>query len=198
MLGVGIGLMTATFTIADSLLFKAVPFRDAEQLAQLVLANERGGPNAVPTSVYEAWRELSVFDAVEAANAETVLIDTDAGPIERRGALVSSGLFEMLGIRPVRGRLFEPGEGRPGTADVVLISEGLWRSVYGADAEIIGRRNQYRRYLRVRGRRPTRRLSLPGRKLAPVATDRLRFATARTSFHVADGVCSIRGGRPST
>ena len=140
MLGVGIGLTTATFTIADSLLFKSVPFRDPGRLAQLTMANRAGGPLTVPVSVYEAWREIRVLDAVEAANAETFLIDTDGGPIERRGALVTSGLFDMLDVRPIRGRLFEPGEGRAGTDDVVLISEDLWRSVYGADPEMIGRK----------------------------------------------------------
>jgi putative ABC transport system permease protein len=140
MLGLGIGLTTAMFTLADSLLLRPVPFRDPDRLAHLMMMTDGSGSYAVSVPVFKAWRDSPAFDAVEAANDEPVLIETEAGPIERRGALVTPGLFEMLDVRPLRGRLFAPGEGQAGAGDVVLISEDLWRSVYGADPDVVGRR----------------------------------------------------------
>jgi putative ABC transport system permease protein len=56
-------------------------------------------------------------------------------------ARVSPGLFDMLGgVRPIRGRLFDDADGRPGATDRVLISEDVWRVLYGADPSLIGRR----------------------------------------------------------
>jgi predicted permease len=140
MLALGIGLTTAMFTLADSLLFRPVPFEDPDRLTGLSMFGPGGGRYAVSAPVHRAWRESPAFDAVEAANAVPVLVETEAGPLERRGALITGGLFEMLDVRPIRGRLFAPEEGRAGASDVVLISEDLWRSAFGADSGIVGRR----------------------------------------------------------
>jgi hypothetical protein len=69
---------------------------------------------------------------VESAATSTV-VDGGDGPVARTRALVTPGLFQMLGVRPVTGRLFSPDEGRAGTDDVVLISAVMWNSVFGAD-----------------------------------------------------------------
>jgi predicted permease len=140
MLGLGIGLTTAMFTLADSLLLRPVPFPAAERLTALSMMGPRGGRYAVSVPVFRAWRDSPAFDAVEAANGEAFVIETDAGPIERQGALATRGLFDLLGARPLRGRLFAEGEGRAGADDVVLISEDLWRSAFGAAPDTIGRR----------------------------------------------------------
>jgi hypothetical protein len=80
-----------------------------------------------------------VFDAAEGVTSEQVVLDTGQGRVVRASAFVSPGMLPMLGATPVRGRLFEPGEGRNGTSDRALISEDLWRSAFGADPDIIGR-----------------------------------------------------------
>jgi putative ABC transport system permease protein len=139
MLALGIGLTTAMFTLADALLLRPVPFSGADRLARLSMMGERGGSYAVATSVFRAWRASPGLESVEAANDSTVLIDADSGPLAKSSALVTTGLFRMLDVRPIRGRLFDATEGRAGTDDRVLISEDLWRSAFAADPAMIGR-----------------------------------------------------------
>ena len=139
MLALGIGLTTAMFTLADALLLRPVPFAAADRLARLSMMGEHGGRYAVATTVFRAWRANPAFEAVESALDGTALIDSDRGPIAKTSALVTPGLFQMLDVRPIRGRLFEASEGRAGADDRVLISEDVWRSTFGADSSLIGR-----------------------------------------------------------
>ena len=138
MLGLGIGITTAMFTIVDALILRPVPFRDADRLAQVVMNDEHGGRGDVARPVLRAWKETPVFEAVEGHHSTTSLIESGDRLIERPTAFVTRGLFDMLGVHPIRGRGFEEGEGRAGTSDRVVISEDLWRSAFGADPAVIG------------------------------------------------------------
>jgi predicted permease len=139
MLALGIGLTTGMFTLADALLFRPVPFRQPERLSQLYMGSDRGGRLAVATSVFRVWRESRAFESIESAARGAALIDTATGPVARSSALVTPGLSQMLDVRPVRGRVFLPDEGRAGSDDRVLFSEDVWRSAFGADPDLIGR-----------------------------------------------------------
>lgn len=140
MLGLGIGLTTAMFTIVDALILRPVPFHDPDRLANLAMMNSRGGRLAVAPAVLDAWRASPAFAAAEGTSPGTAIIETGLGPIVRASARVSPGLFALLGAQPVRGRTFDPSEGRSGTDDRVVLSEDLWRASFGADPALVGRR----------------------------------------------------------
>ncbi len=71
---------------------------------------------------------------------ETVLLETGQTVVTRGMAIVTPGVFDFLGgVRPVKGRLFDPTEGRAGQNDRVLVSETVWRSLFGADPGFVGR-----------------------------------------------------------
>ena len=53
--------------------------------------------------------------------------------------LTSSSLFQLLGARPLHGRLLQPDEDRPGKPPVVILSHGFWRRTFGADPGIVGK-----------------------------------------------------------
>jgi predicted permease len=140
MLGLGIGLTTAMFTVVDALILRPVPFREPERLANLAMMNNRGGRVAVAPDVLQAWRESPAFAAAEGTSPGTSIIETGLGPIVRASARVSPGMFAMLGATPLRGRIFDPSEGRNGTDDRVVLSEDVWRASFGADPGLIGQR----------------------------------------------------------
>jgi predicted permease len=139
MLALGIALTTAMFTIADVLLLRPVPFDAADRLARVSMMGPRGGRVAVSAANFLAWRATPAFESVESATTATAVIETGAGPIARGTATVTPGLFAMLGVGAIRGRLFDGQDGRAGATDRALISEDLWRSAFAADASIIGR-----------------------------------------------------------
>jgi putative ABC transport system permease protein len=140
MLGLGIGLTTAMFTMVDALILRPVPFRDPDRLASLAMMNSHGGRLAVAPAVLDAWRASPAFESAEGTSPGNSIIETGLGPIVRASARVSPGLFALLGAQAVRGRTFDASEGRIGTDDRVVLSEELWRGSFGADPGIIGRR----------------------------------------------------------
>ncbi len=141
MLGLGIGITTAMFTVVDALILRPVPFRAPDELASIFMGNEHGGRYTVAPAVLRAWRASPAFANAESAISDTALIDADGSVLTRGIARVTPGIFDLLGgVRPIRGRLFDPWEGRAGSDDRVLISEDVWRSLYGGDEAIVGRR----------------------------------------------------------
>jgi putative ABC transport system permease protein len=140
MLALGIGITTAMFTIVDSLILRPVPFRKPDQLAHVWMGNDRGGRTLVDPAVLRAWRESPAFDGAESALEDTALLETGETVVTRGMAIVTPGVFDLLGgVRPVRGRLFDAGEGPAGQNDRLLVSETVWRKLYGADPRLVGR-----------------------------------------------------------
>lgn len=131
MLALGIGIATAMFTIVDALILRPVPFRDPAQLAHVWMGNDHGGRTLVAPAVVRAWRESPAFDGAESAIQDTALLETGETVVTRGMAIVTPGVFDLLGgVRPVRGRLFDAGEGRAGQNDRLLVSETVWRTLY--------------------------------------------------------------------
>ena len=140
MLALGVGLTTAMFTVVDALILRPVPFTDADRLTRVAMFTKNGGRTVVARTVLEAWRGIRAFDAAEGATTGTSIVESGAGPLVRASARVSPGIFAMLGVRPIRGRVFDLEEGRAGSDDRVLLSEDLWRSSLGAEPDLVGRR----------------------------------------------------------
>ncbi|HEX5107263.1 MAG TPA: ABC transporter permease [Vicinamibacterales bacterium] len=141
MLGLGIGITTAMFTMVDALILRPVPFHNAGELAWAYMGNERGGRTTVTPAVLGAWQASRAFAAAESAVPDTALVDVNGAIVARGMARVTPGLFDLLGgVRPIHGRLFDPSEVRAGINDRVLLSEDIWRTLYQADPAILGRR----------------------------------------------------------
>jgi len=140
MLALAVGLTTAMFTVVDALILRPVPFKDPEQLASVYMGNERGGSTTVAPAVLHAWRDSSAFAGAESAFPDVALVEAGGSIVTRGVARVTPGIFDLLGnVTPVRGRLFDIRDARDGAGERVLISEDLWRSLYRADAGIVGR-----------------------------------------------------------
>ena len=143
MLGLGIALTTAMFTIADALLFRPIPFKDPDRIGQVYTWQGRSGRTVGTPDLLRTWRTSGLFNGVEAASslgASSATAVINVGGVEsiRGNARVSAGLFALLGVSPIRGRVFLPEEGRAGTEDRVIVSETLWRALFGADANLVG------------------------------------------------------------
>lgn len=132
LVALGIGLSTAMFSVVDALLLQPAPFRDPDRL--ILQGLFRPEP-----AVMEAWRSTGMFEAVEAGSHATFRLE-DEGGRTWPGALVTPGVFDMLGVRPIRGRMFGAADARTDARDVVVLSEIVWRSTFGGDADVVGRR----------------------------------------------------------
>jgi hypothetical protein len=97
MLGLGIGITTAMFTVVDALLLRPVPFRAPDELASIYMGDEHGGRLGVAPAVLRAWRASGAFAAAEAAVSDTALIEANGSLATRRLARVTPGVYVLLG-----------------------------------------------------------------------------------------------------
>ncbi len=141
-LAVGIGSTTAVYSIADAVLFRPLPFADAERIVRLHSFNvARGfGFSNVSYPNFAEWRaETDVFDS--ASVFRTLAVDLAGGgtPQRIRVATVDVGFFRVLGTRPVVGRTLLEDDHDPTSELVTVLSEGLWQSRFGGDPTVVGR-----------------------------------------------------------
>ncbi len=146
-LGLGLGATTAIFSVFDAAVLRPLPFPDAGRLVTVhILAHESEGPAAgkFPWSYpkFELFRQTArSFEGIAGYDGPTNLnlIGRD-GP-ERLGAeLVSASYFQVLGLQPTAGRLFQPGEDvSPGEPAVVVLGYGLWQRSFGGNRGLIGK-----------------------------------------------------------
>lgn len=145
-LTLGLGASLAVFTVADNLLVRPLPYRDASRLVMLWEANHKikvgGDRNVVAPANYLDWQaQNDVLEGMAALSPLRSGVLTDNGRVEEFGGRsVTAGFFPLLGIRPVRGRLFTAAEAR--TPSITLISYRLWQTWFGGDEHIIGRKIQ--------------------------------------------------------
>ncbi|HJR58529.1 MAG TPA: ABC transporter permease [Vicinamibacterales bacterium] len=140
-LALGIGANTALFSIVNTLYLRPIPFPDPERLVMTweVAVDDPQDVYIVSQPNWEDWqRQSTSFEHLAIWENLRFNLAGDAEPEQVFGMRVSHGLFPMLGLRPQLGRTFLPKEDAPGH-DVVVISDGLWRSRYGARPDIIGR-----------------------------------------------------------
>jgi len=140
-LALGIAVNTIVFSVADSTLFRGLPYPNGPQLIEVFNMDPAGKfsfPGLAPDTFAE-WREQTdVFEALEGWNYGSFILLGGAEPQRINGAYVTPGLFDALGVRPIRGHGFEPRDGEPGRDDRVIISERLWHQRFGARDDAIG------------------------------------------------------------
>jgi predicted permease len=141
MLALGIGITSAMLAIVDHMLWRPVPYRNPDALVSAYVGT---GPHEmlpyVTRDVVQAWRRSTAFTAVAGVVQQRAIIEAQNGLSIKGAVWITPGAFEMLGVSPLRGRTFVEGEGRAGTEDRVILSEGVWRGQFGSDPQIVGRR----------------------------------------------------------
>jgi putative ABC transport system permease protein len=144
-LALGLGASLSIFTVADNLLLRPLPYRDPSQLVMVWDANYKRNTtnNVISPGNYLDWKaQNDVFEGM-AAFREVRSVLNDGSRVEELGKqLISANLLPLLGVQPIRGRLFTEEEDRPNPDTVLLISYRLWQNWFGGDESIIGRKVQ--------------------------------------------------------
>jgi predicted permease len=141
-LALGIGANTAIFSVVNAVLLRPLPFSDPSWLTQLWEAKVSKGRNEIPASYpnFADWKDRNrVFEQVAAYSDWNFNLTGTGEPERIRSAIVSAEFFSVLGIKPLRGRVFLPGEDERGKDLVVVIGEDLWQRKFNSDPNIIGR-----------------------------------------------------------
>jgi predicted permease len=148
-LALGIAANTTIFTFINAALFKDLPFDQPRQLLALGTADVRGplpdapGPrrDGVSWADFQDWRAATrTFVGMAADSGATMnLSDEGRAPERFRGAFVSANLFDVVRVKPMRGRGFLPDDEKPGATPVLILGYGVWLGRYDGDPAVIGR-----------------------------------------------------------
>ena len=141
-LAIGIGATTAIFGAVYGVLLAPLPYARVDRIVTLWQTAREGSAERgeVSPGAFLDWRERArSFSSMAAAEGFSLDIVTPRGPESLETSIVTEGFFETLGALPLRGRTFRAEEFTAGRNGVVLLSERIWRTMFGADTTLVGR-----------------------------------------------------------
>ncbi len=139
-LALGIGANTAMFSVFDAVILHPLPYRDPSRLVLVWQTLPNGAENPVSGVSYIEWsKQARSFDPL--LGMRNLYFNFRTGPESRQllGAQVSRGFFSALGLQPIFGREFRPGEEQSDHDHVVVVSYSFWQREFGADPHILGK-----------------------------------------------------------
>jgi len=139
-LALGIGANTAVFTLIDGVLIRPLPYRDADRLVALEHLG-REGRDELPMSqgLYITYGDNAAsLESIGLYGGTAVNVVNEGDAQRMRADVVTPSFFRVLGVDAAIGRTFVDAEGAPDGELAVILSDGLWRSAFGADPNVIG------------------------------------------------------------
>lgn len=141
-IALGIGSTTAIYSVVDATLLHSLPFPHPDELVRIEDDLSGTGAQDVGVSVPE-WRDLEnsgIFQSASiAGHGANVTLTGVAQPARLNFKSVTPNYFAVLGVDAQLGRTFDPQDATPGYNLEVVLSDGLWRRVFGADPQIVGK-----------------------------------------------------------
>ncbi len=141
-LGLGIGANTAIFSVVNATLLRPLPFYEPDRIVVIQNQYKALGLDSASASVadYIDYRKQKhLFEEVAAVNTGDFNPTGVDRPERLACGVTTSGLFPLLGVKPILGRVFTYEEDQPGKNQVVLLTQGLWKRRFGGDPGVIGR-----------------------------------------------------------
>ena len=143
-LALGMGAISTIFSFVNGIMLRPLPYPESERLVLVdETAFKRGSPSMnVSYPNFLDWREQNhSFEDIGCYSTGGFIIAPGAGgnePEQLKGAFVTQGLFEILGVTPILGRTFTADEDQPDHDLVVILSYGLWQRRFAGDPNILG------------------------------------------------------------
>ena len=141
-IALGVGAATTLFSVAYGVLLRPLPWANTDRLVRVM--ETRGGkegriPGTILNGTYLAWSESpKAIEAIGAFRDMQVTL-TGAGDASRITiSAVTPSMLSILGVQPLRGRIFTAQEGGRGSGTFAILSQGLWEQRFGAREDILG------------------------------------------------------------
>lgn len=142
-IALGIGGVTAIFSVLDPVLVRPLPYPEAQRLAEVWGRSRSGdvfpGLDTVATAAITAALPRSVFEQVETGGDVNVVVSGGAEPEEVRAYVSTAGALRLLGARALLGRLYTEADATPASGEVVVLGEAFWRRSFGGAPDVLGR-----------------------------------------------------------
>lgn len=140
-LALGIGANTAIFSVVHGVLLRDLPYTEPDRLVALSQAAPKAGQAALGFSVpdFTDFRERNrAFAGLSEYHSMWFILLGRAEPERVQTGVVSDNFFDVLGVKPLLGRAFLPGEDKPGAPAVLVLSYDYWQRNFGGDPNVVG------------------------------------------------------------
>jgi hypothetical protein len=141
-LGFGIGANAAIFTVINGVLLRPLPYAKPAQIVHVEQTAVKVGPDPIGFSVQEVmdYRQLNhVFSDLAEYHSMTFTLLGGKEPERVNTGVVSANYFNVLGVKPVLGRLLTPADETQQAEPVLVLSYAYWVKNFGRDPKILGR-----------------------------------------------------------
>jgi putative ABC transport system permease protein len=144
-LALGIGANTAIFSVVNAVLLRPLPYKDPQRIVAVWETNPQLGAemrnrNEVAMGNFLDWRaQNQTFERMGALTYANANLTGGGEPERLQSMVVTTDLFDVLGVQPALGRSFRPEEENVASPRVVVLSHGLWQRRFGADPTVVGR-----------------------------------------------------------
>ena len=140
-LALGIGANTAIFSVVHGVLMRPLPYHAPERLVLLHQAAPKIGEDSFGFSVldFTDFRERTrAFSALSEYHSMWFILLGRPEPERVQTGVVSDNFFDLLGVKPLLGRTFQPGEDKQGAAPVLVLSYNFWQKSFAGDPNVVG------------------------------------------------------------
>jgi len=133
-LALGVGATTAVFSIIEGVVLRPLDYPDADRIVQV------WGKHVLSKGTLASIRErVTAFEAVSGYEVGRFALTGEGPAVEVVGAGVAPAYFDVMGVKPARGRAFSVEESEPGRDAVVVLSHAMWVGSFGSDPDVLGR-----------------------------------------------------------
>ena len=140
-LALGLGANTAIFSFVNALLLRPLPFSAPDRLVVLSEINpekRRNLPTASPRNIEDWQKQSQTIEQFGAWRDWHFRVSTTSGPLVASSAIASPELFQVLGLKPLRGRFPLPEENQVGRDHVVVITNSFWQTQFAGSENVVG------------------------------------------------------------
>ena len=139
-LALGIGASTAIFTVVDAALLRGLPYKSPERLYHLweSTPQKEFAQREFSYPDYQDYQKNQVLEGIAAYTGGGAIMSGRGEPERVLAPAASANFFSLLGVEPLIGRTFQPGEDNPGAPRVTVLTYGMWQRRFGGDQGILG------------------------------------------------------------
>ncbi len=139
-LALGIGANTALFSVVNGVLFKPLPYPHPEQLVWLAESKPNFATGSISFPNFRDWqKDNHTFSGMAVYRSYNFNILGLGDAEQVRARFITSDFFSVLGVNPVVGRTFAPGEDDIGRSPIVMISETVWKRKFNSSPDVLGK-----------------------------------------------------------
>ena len=136
----GIGAVSAVFSVVNSVLLKPLSGSETGRLVKLAEKFPAGGNGYARVRTYREWQKLTdIFESLGGRQYGNPNLSGSGEPQQLTAALVTASWFGVHRAQALVGRTFLPTEDQRGNAQVAVLDHGFWTRRFGGESGVIGR-----------------------------------------------------------